>query len=630
MHNSNYLILLAPVFLISSGHSRAADFSAAEAKAEGHGKSAIETSSAAISTSDLRQYVNRLASTEYEGRGTADRGGRMATAYLATFFRKLGLSPAGDAGNYYQHFSFDAGKKLSGKNSLEIKNAEPPGLIRKLQPGTHYQPLSFSPGAKIKSAPAVFCGFGIKTDRYNSFAGLEVKDRWVIVFRGSPKDRKNLERFGPLVDKARTAKKLGAIGIIFIKGPNPAIGLEIVPPSKNVGTRGEILPAISISDQLASALITGIDVEDIAKRLIDFERLFRKYHAAESVTGFPLPWQVSAEIGLEKASEQGRNVIGRLQVSDKPSAEKIVIGAHIDHLGYGKRGSSRASGDRAEQLHPGADDNASGVAAIMEIAQFFANRKRSGKLKLKRDLVFAGWSGEEMGLFGSKHYVKNAREKGDGRLYPATAAYLNLDMVGRLGDQALNVMATGSSRDWKTVLDSLGENLKTKVSPSPYLPTDSTSFYSAGVPVIALFTGLHDEYHTPGDTVERIDFEGLSRISHYLKSLTSAVANLDSPPAYLEVPRGRAQQRTRLVIGVRIENVPDNGGVSVLEVLPDSPAQKAGIKEGDTINQLDGRKINNLNGLREVLNKLEAGKKYPARIKRGNKQIELPVAPAKS
>ena len=235
-----------------------------------------------------------------------------------------------------------------------------------------------------------------------------------------------------------------------------------------------------------------------------------------------------------------------------------------------------------------------------------------------------------MGLFGSKHYVKQAREKGEGRLYPAIAAYLNMDMVGRLGDQPLNVMATGSSKDWKAIIDSLGEELKTKVSPNPNLPTDSTSFYSAGVPVIALFTGLHDEYHTPDDTADKLDFEGLTRISHYLKSLTLAVASLDSAPAYLKAPRGGEQQPTKLVIGVRIENVPNNGGVSVLEVLPDSPAHKAGIKKGDTIEQIDGKQIKDVNGLREVLNKLEAGKKYPAGIKRGNKLILLSVAPAKS
>ena len=368
--------------------------------------------------------------------------------------------------------------------------------------------------------------------------------------------------------------------------------------------------------------VLSLDLTDRQKEL------FNKYHSAERTVGFPIDCQVSAEIGLQKASEEGRNVIAHLQVGEKPSAEKIMIGAHIDHLGYGKRGSSRAGGDRSEQLHPGADDNASGVAAIMEIAQFFADKKRNGDITLKRDLVFAGWSGEEMGLFGSKHYVAKAGKNGD--LYPKTAAYLNMDMVGRLGKNPLNVMATGSSKDWKGIIDSLDKELKIKISPNPNLPTDSTSFYSGGVPVIALFTGLHDEYHTPDDTPDKIDFNGLNRITHYLENLTSTVANLDAPPTYLKSARREEQKPTKLVIGVRIENVPDNSGVKILETLPGSPAQKAGIRKGDIIEQIDGRKTNDIKGLREALNKLEAGKQYSTGVKRGNKLMLLEMTPEKS
>ena len=185
--------------------------------------------------------------------------------------------------------------KISWK-SWERKRKKNP---RTLHPGADYQPLSFSPQAKIKPTPAVFCGFGIKTDGYNSFEGLDVKGRWVIMFRGSPKGKKKLQRFGPLVDKARNAKKLGALGIIFIKGPNPSVGLEVVPPSKNVGASGEIMPAISISDKLASMLLTGSEDNS------DFEKLFTKYHAMESTAGFALSSKISAEIGLGKGQRTG-------------------------------------------------------------------------------------------------------------------------------------------------------------------------------------------------------------------------------------------------------------------------------------------------------------------------------------
>jgi len=619
------LILAAPIALVGPAGSRELEFAAAESNASGHGRFALEASTAAITSGDLRRYVSRLASTEYEGRGTGDRGERMATAYLATFFEGLGLTPAGDAdGGYYQNFAFNAGKSLTGQNSLAIELAEPLGLVRTLEPGTHYLPVSFSPSGKVDSAPAVFAGFGIQAKDYDSFEGLEIDGKWVIVLRGSPKDRKELLRFGPLVAKAQIAKKLGAAGIVFIKGPNPAIGTELVPLEVGVGARGEILPAISITDRFASTLLTGASAGD------NFQSLFEGYHEGNRVNGFPLPYQIGAEIALNNAERKGRNVVARLTVSDEPTAEAIVIGGHIDHIGYGNRGGSRASGDDADKLHLGADDNASGVAAIMELAQFYADKKRAGQLELKRDLVFAAWSGEEMGLHGSSHYVKHLKGDGggDATIFPATATYINLDMVGRLGDKPLNVQGTASSGQWKAVLDSLGGDLETKRSPSPYIPTDSAPFYASGVPILALFTGLHDDYHTPADTVEKIDFEGLEKISGYLQSLTAAAANLEAAPAYVKVPRGRGPQ-PKVMIGIRSEDVADKGGVRVVEVIAGSPAEKAGIEAEDILNQLDGKKVANLQGLLRILTKLEADKEYAAQVKRGEEQVELTLVPAK-
>ena len=183
----------------------------------------------------------------------------MATEYLATFFQELGLEPAGDNGTYFQEFSFNTGKKMNNDYSLSIVIDEPIGVVRKLKPGQHYLPVNFSPTTNTGETQTVFAGFGINTDNYNSFEGLNVKDKWVIVFRGAPKDKKELQRFGPLVNKAQQAKKLGAKGIIYIKGPNPGVGMMLVPPTQNVGSNSDILPAITISDELAGAILGGND-----------------------------------------------------------------------------------------------------------------------------------------------------------------------------------------------------------------------------------------------------------------------------------------------------------------------------------------------------------------------------------
>ena len=188
-------------------------------------------------------------------------------------------------------------------------------------------------------------------------------------------------------------------------------------------------------------------------------------------------------------------------------------------------------------MHLGADDNASGIAAIMELAQFYVDQKKKGELNLKRDIIFGAWSGEEMGLFGSKHFINKQKEEKKDKVYPSIAAYFNLDMVGRLEGKPLTVHGTGSSATWSELVDSVSGDLELKKSDNPYLPTDSTPVYNAGVPILALFTGLHDDYHTPRDTIDKIDYTGLEKVSKYLRDLTTATANLESAPDYIKVKR---------------------------------------------------------------------------------------------
>ncbi|MDE0571624.1 MAG: M28 family peptidase [Verrucomicrobiales bacterium] len=525
-----FTVHCATVILFSICQSKGADFPEAEAKAKEHGQSAIESSAATINQGDLKNFLERLASEEYEGRGTGDKGERMATAYLASFFEGLGLTPAGNDGTYFQEFGFNAGKEMNSENQLTIQIHEPLGLVRTFEPGQHYLPVNFSVSGEMKPTRTVFAGFGIQNKEYNSFENLNVKDAWVLVFRGSPKDRKELQKFGPLVNKAQQAKKLGARGIIYIKGPNPGVGKMLVPPSQNVGSNNEILPAMTISDELAGSLLGGTDNGS-------FKDVFESFYSGKKVGGFPLPYSLSAQIGLTKKEDKGRNVIARLKVKENPSEEAIMVGGHIDHLGLGTRGGTRAKGKDTALIHYGADDNASGISAIMELAQFYADLKNQGKFELKRDIIFAAWSGEEMGLFGSKHFVKKQKEiKGDG-IYPSISAYLNLDMIGRLKENPLIVHGTGSSKAWNGIVDSIEGEMKIEKSESPYLPTDSTPIYNAGVPILALFTGLHDDYHTPADTPDKIDYAGLLKVTNYLQSLTTATANQEIAPDYVKVKK---------------------------------------------------------------------------------------------
>lgn len=605
------------------GHQLSAksDFPEAEAKAAEHGRQALENSSDAISICDLERYLQCLASQEYEGRGTGGRGERMATAYLAEFFKGLGIQPAGEKDTYYQYFQVAQGKEKVGENFLEIGVSGPLGIEKKLETGDDLEPVSFSPSEEVKSAGAVFAGFGIKTKKYDSFQGIDPKGKWLVLLRGSPKDNKELKRFSPLATKAKEAKKLGAVGILFVKASNPDVGPEVVPPAINVGGGNNLLPAFTISDKLAATLLVGNSGSP------EFKALFKAHYKDGEIRSFPLPFSISAKIGLKTRHLNARNVLGRLQVGESPSAEAVMIGGHIDHLGFGDKGGSRAKGEDKDKIHPGADDNASGISAVMELAQYYAGLKKAGKLQLKRDLIFAGWSGEEMGLHGSKYYVKEAAT-GEGEekvLYPKVSAYLNLDMVGRLEDKPLSVQATGSSSNWKSILDGISTELKIQRLANPFLPTDSTSFYNAGVPTIALFSGLHDEYHTPADTPDKIDYQGIFNVTHYVRHLTDAVAKLEIAPKYAKFERNQPKVK----IGIRMEDAGEDKGVKVLEAMADSPANKAGIQPEDVVESLDSKPVKNMQSLLSILTKCKAGKEYPIVVRRGKESMDLKIVPAK-
>lgn len=605
------IFLFGLLFLLSLTCVQAETLPVVEAVAEG--VEAAKSSAPEIVVKDLEQFVRRLASEQYEGRGTGDPGEVRATAYLASFFEALGLEPEGDEGDFFQEFPIDLGLELAGENRLGWPGAD-------LKVEEDFLPLSISANAEIENGEAVFVGFGIETDEYNSFEGVDLNGKWMVVLRGVPEKLNNrLRQIGTLVAKAKVAKEKGAAGIIFVKAANPGVDAEMIPPSVNVGSKERAIPALNLSDRAARQLLTPDD---------ELSELFAAYRSGERVAGFALEQPISAKISLRPVEASGRNVLGRLVAGAEPSNEVIMIGGHIDHLGYGNRGGTLAKGEAAKQIHFGADDNASGIAAIMEIAQQFAILKMEGRLDLDRDLVFAGWSGEEMGLIGSRHFIQAESEKrGVEKLYPAISAYVNLDMVGRLGDQPLKVQGTGSSPGWGAVLDELAErhDLETKRSPSPFLPTDATPFYQAGVPVLAAFTGLHPDYHRPSDTAEKIDYEGLRRLTAYLADLIQVLANRTETLAYAEFVRPDPQPR--LSLGIAFEPDQTAAGLKITRVVDGSPADQAGIETGDVLLQLNGNDLGDRDKLFRAIGELKAGDAYPIRVSRSGEPVDLTIKP---
>jgi hypothetical protein len=324
--------------------------------------------------------------------------------------------------------------------------------------------------------------------------------------------------------------------------------------------------------------------------------------------------------------QQGRNVLAKLRVSPNNTG-MIIIGAHVDHLGRGKVGSRDTVIGR---IHPGADDNASGVASMLEVAAQLKYQKEHGQLQGNKDILFAAWSGEELGILGSSHFVmhfiKTAKNKA---LRPAINEVINLDMVGHLRDY-LVLQGIGSSSDWLKIIKRIQGNHSVKLitKNDPYLPTDTTAFYLQGVPTINFFTGAHDNYHTSRDKPELLNYEGIKTISDFLVDLVHSFEARVTPITYREVQKsgGNAEQGFTIYLGTIPDYAStDVSGVKLSGVAKNSPAEQGGIKSGDIIIEVDKKRIHDIYEYTSALNALRVGEPTQVVVLRAKMKIALTV-----
>ncbi len=598
--------------------------------------SAVRAETAArVDAGDLRVHVAALASEELEGRMTGSPGERLATAYVARWFERIGLEPAGDDGSWYQEFPFTAGVALGAGNALRIDGVPTAAAIDR-----DFRPLAFSHSGSVEAAPIVFAGYGIVAPRsgeaadlaaYDSYVHLDVKGKWVLALRFLPEDveperRQHLARYSSLRYKAMVARDKGARGLIVVSGPRSKVKRQLVDLEFGASTAGMSLPAVSISDALADALLAP------SKRAL--AALQAGLDSGEPQMGFALAKvELAATIAIDKVLRRGRNVLGRLRASDGAARRPVVVlGAHVDHLGRGAS-NSLARDDEKGGIHYGADDNASGVAAVIEIAQYLAGLRAKGKLPLERDIVFAAWSGEEIGLLGSQHFVRDlATELGPQRgLRERVAACLNLDMVGRLR-QSLVLHGVGSSSIWRREIERRNApvGLSLTLSDDPYLPTDATSFYVAGVPILSAFTGAHAEYHSPRDTPDRLDYDGMARIGRFFALLTRSLAVAADAPDYVQrkAPTKGPGRGHRVYLGT----IPDYAeapvpGLRLTGVAKGGPAEKAGLKAGDIVVEMAGRKVENIHDYSHALDALKVGQAAKVIVVRDGERKTFEVVP---
>ena len=604
-----------------------------------------------IAEEDLRRHASMLASERMEGRLTGTEGARLATDYVARAMAAIGLSPAGDMGGWFQNYGFTSGVSLGPDNGLTL-SIGPDQHQAALD--TDWRPLAFSGTGTFEPAEVVFVGYGLLapavdgSPAYDSYADLDVEGRWVLALRHLPEDipperRQELHEYADLRFKAMVARDKGARGLIIASGPRAQVREQLVPLRAETGAGAGSLPVLSVSDALAGRLLAAAGKDlTLVQQALD---------GGEPVPGFALDGvRVGARVDLEPTRSTDRNVLGRLYAGDGPGDSMVVIGAHVDHIGRGLDMDSRAEDPTAGRVHPGADDNASGVAALLEIAQDLASRKAAGELSLTHDILFAAWTGEELGRLGSAHFVEAfatgggdrtgsgaaggaAADARPGGLAPRVIAYLNLDMVGRL-DDALTLQGIGSSSRWRGEIERRNApiGLPLRLQEDSYLPTDTTSFYLAGVPVLTAFTGAHADYNTPADTADKLDYPGLAKIARLMGLLTRGLAQEPEVPDYIaqEKPAtGASRANLRAYLGT-IPDYTDSAtkGVLVNGVAKGGPAEQGGVLAGDVIVSLAGRKIENIYDYTYSLNALKVGEPVTVGVLRDGQSLELDVSPA--
>jgi len=593
-----------------------------------------------ILASDIRQYVEDLASPEFEGRMTGTEGEQKATKYIAEEFQSLGLEPAGENSTYFQQFNFTAGMEIEKSSMLKLDG--PLKALRKLSPkiNTDWRPVTWSATGETPLKQVVWGNYGIVApeangfSEYDSFVHLDVKDKWVMVLRYmpeeiSPEHRQHLSRYSSLRYKAMTLRDKGAAGMIVISGPKSGVKEQLIPIRFDASSSAASLPVISITDQMAELLLCPKRGEDCKS----LKKLQETLDDGSVQMGFPTSFQLSTRIELKKEKRTGRNVLAVLK-SDFPNNEPaLIVGGHVDHLGKEGGSSSLAREDEKGKIHFGADDNASGVASTLEMAEWLVEQKKQGKLAMKRDIIFAAWSGEELGLLGSAHYVDQlAAANHSNDLSSQFAAYLNMDMVGRYRD-ALVVNGVGSSSIWRREIERRNApiGLRLALKEDSYLPTDATSFYMKNVPILSVFTGSHGEYHSPRDTPDLLNYEGMEKITKFLSLIARELAIKVEEPDYLE-PKKPQKQSARAGLRAYLGTIPDYSegsvpGLKISGVAKGGPADKAGLTGGDIIVELAGRKIENIYDYTYAIDAVKIGQKTSIVVFRDNNKIELEIVP---
>ena len=514
---------------------------------------------------NLKVHIQYLADDKLEGRRAGSNGEKLAMEYIAAQFRSAGLAPKGTA-EYFQAFDIREGRQINEGTSLIINGTS-------LDPAKDFFPFPFSANKKMEALPSI--------------AVQEADMPWFYDLKDILDENKNNPHFNLseyVYNNAKKASDRGASAIILYN--TSAIEDKLVFNAKD---KSEKLPIPVIYIQ-----------KDIAQ----------KFFTDQSVT---IDLRLQTDLGEKK--RLGHNVAGYI---DNGAPSTVILGAHFDHLGYGEDGNSmHRTGEKA--IHNGADDNASGTAALIELARIIKTSEPTGN-----NYLFLAFSGEELGLFGSKYFTENPTID-----LKSVAYMINMDMVGRLNDSSrtLTIGGIGTSPVWGETLPSISHSAFTiKYDSSGTGPSDHTSFYRKDIPVLFYFTGLHQDYHKPTDDAPKVNYKGEAQIIQHIHSLINAMSNKGKPSFTKTREMQTSTSATfKVTLGIMPDYTYSGTGVRADDVTEGRPAAKARLKAGDIITKIGDHVINSLENYMQALGKFEKGQKTTIKFLRGTTSMEATV-----
>lgn len=519
---------------------------------------------------NLKTHIQYLASDSLQGRRTGTPGAQMAMQYISKAFEQIGLQPKGTNG-YYQPFEINEGKQINPATKLSIN-----GHALKLY--EDYFPFTYSPNINLEASPAM------------SIQEMDMPWFWDIKeLLQAHTNNPHFDLYTAIKAKAAEVKQKGATALFVYNSSDIEDGLQFEPHDA--------------SDP------STIPVVYITKNAV------KKYLNDELAT---LDIKLQTDIGPKERT--GSNVIGYI---DNNAPTTVVIGAHFDHLGYGEDDNSLWRGTK--QIHNGADDNASGTAALIELGRLL----KASKLKNNNYLLIA-FSGEELGLLGSKYFTQHPTIDAGSINY-----MINMDMIGRLSDSSHTVMVGGygTSPQWGAAFEAKGKNkldngsLIFRFDSSGIGPSDHTSFYLKNIPVLFYYTGLHSDYHKPSDDFNKINYIGEWQVIKHIYSLIDFLNKTGNRLAFTKTrtPQDTNVPRFSVTLGVLPDYAFSGKGLRIDGVTDDRPAQKAGLKAGDIITALDNYPVNDIQTYMKALSNYKKGEKTIISFRRGNETLQAAV-----